>query len=372
MTTEKNANAAKAAFTQIKKIAEQKGFKIIKASELKAFEYIKCGLPPLDELGGARRGGYIVRFGNPGCGKTTLSCRYMAEAQRQYPDLMVLLVDAELKFDAKWAATQGVDLDRLLIIQNEPYMEAYFDAFMSVVATGTISYAVIDSISAMTPKDVLETSKGIDRSVTENQIAADAKKIQQFLKMSKEDVYKYNVACEIIAQVRTHGIGGMHTFDDFSGGHMMRHMATQIWKGDRTGRTDCTYEKVTVDGKPVEVLTGFKTRWTLVKDTGPNESRRAFLNFVVGVGFDDFECHLRAAVRNGVIAASGGGNHTIKLVSGEAKKIKGWDNLVEFFRSTPEELTALKKANSESVVVSAYLTGTKNSSEEFPEEVSED
>lgn len=335
---------AGSAVTAAKKIAEKRGFKVITGSEAKPFRYIGAGLPQLDTLGGAVVGRYDVVFGPEGCGKTTLIARRAAQAQKMFPERSVLLADAELRFAPKWWQTQGVDTDKLLVLQNMGFMEDYYDAMLALVNEGVISYAPIDSISAMTPRDVLETSKGVERSAAENQVAADAKKIQQFIKMSKESFFEHEVACTIIAQVRTHGIGGAMTWQDFSGGHMLRHMASQIWKGDRMGKSEWEYEDVNIDGQKVKVVKSFGTRWTLSKDTGPNESKRAFVKFVVGTGFDDFESHIRAAIRLGVIENPSSGTFILPMASGEKQKIRGIEKVFEFYK-TVEELTNLKALN---------------------------
>ena len=333
------------------KAAEKAGFKLVRGSELKPFEYISCGLPQLDELGGPVLGRYIVRYGSPGSGKSTLSNRYIAWAQKTFPERLCLKVDAENKEEPAWSEAQGVDLSQLLLLQGMRTMEDYFNAVKVLVQQGNLSYVVVDSISAMTPKDVLETSEGKEKTLDNNQVAADAKKIQQFIKMTNSDFFRANTACELIAQVRTGGIGGSFTYETYSGGHMMKHMAIQVWHHERTGRADSTYEKIKVEGHDVKVLRDYTIRCTLEKDTGPDETKRAFAKFVVGVGFDDFRAQLRAAIRLGVLEETSKGRYRWTDRNAADVKIHGFDQATAYFQDNPEEYE-----RSKALVLEAHYT----------------
>lgn len=94
-------------------------------------------------------------------------------------------------------------------------------------------------------------------------------------------------------------------------------------------------------------MRSFLTRWTLTKDTGPNESQRVFVRFVPGVGFDDFESHINAAIRMGVIQAGAGGRFVVVDKNGEEQKIHGRDKLLAFYRERKEEFEVLKQRNLE-------------------------
>lgn len=63
--------------------------------------------------------GMISQFHGPeGSGKTFFAMLMVKQAQKQFPDSSVVWFDAEYSFQEKWAAKLGIDLDRLVLIQE--------------------------------------------------------------------------------------------------------------------------------------------------------------------------------------------------------------------------------------------------------------
>lgn len=79
------------------------------------------------------------------------------EAQMKWPDKSVAFVDAENALDRKWAATLGVDNDRLIVLYPE-YAEQAVDIIESFIFAEDISLIVLDSIAALVTSNEVESS----------------------------------------------------------------------------------------------------------------------------------------------------------------------------------------------------------------------
>lgn len=106
--------------------------------------------------GGIPRGRIVEVFGESMSGKTTLSFLYMAEVQKQNEG-KVVFVDAEHAFDPKLAKEYGLDLDDLILITPKTAENA-IDSIEALIRTGEVRAITIDSVSALTPTKIEESS----------------------------------------------------------------------------------------------------------------------------------------------------------------------------------------------------------------------
>jgi len=333
----------KKALRKIRDLSAKRGWKLKLGSDLKEFEFLRSGMPQLDELGGPVKGRFVIIYGSIGSGKSTASYNYIAQAQKDFPDQIVLLVDAEGRAQPDWMHLQGVDLDNLIVINSEKTLEDYCNAIKDIVGTGLVSLCVIDTISAMTPKIMLEETAS-DKAMDRNHIAKDAIKIQQFLKITNHDFFSNETACLIIGQARTHGIGGMSTYEGLSGGNMQKHMALQIWQYRALrSEKDCEFASVDIDGHKVKVIKAFRIKALLEKDTGPNVRKAAYLPFVVGVGFDIIDSWIRTGLRQGCIVETSKARFEWTDSNGEVVKIHGKEKVVTYFKDNEEEYRTLSQ-----------------------------
>jgi recombination protein RecA len=81
----------------------------------------------------------------------------MANAQKRYPDRMGVWVEWENTLDLDWAIQQGVDLDKLIILQPET-TEQGMDMIDALIRSKGAHLIVVDSIAAMLPSKELEIS----------------------------------------------------------------------------------------------------------------------------------------------------------------------------------------------------------------------
>lgn len=122
---------------------------------------ISFGDPRVDaasNCGGIPRGKMVEIFGPESGGKSLLTLRLIASAQKE--GLNCCLVDVEQSFDPKWAALQGVDTDNLYIINENLSAETILDYVVKICESGDFGLVVIDSTAALIPEKELEGSVG--------------------------------------------------------------------------------------------------------------------------------------------------------------------------------------------------------------------
>jgi recombination protein RecA len=108
-------------------------------------------------VGGVPRGRLTEVYGPDGAGKTTLALAVIAQAQQAGGT--ACFVDAEHALDLAWAATVGVDLERLILCQPE-HGEQALEVAGVLVGSGSLDVLVIDSIAALVPKVELDGEMG--------------------------------------------------------------------------------------------------------------------------------------------------------------------------------------------------------------------
>jgi recombination protein RecA len=108
-------------------------------------------------VGGVPRGRITEVYGPDGAGKTTLALSVVAQAQRAGGS--ACFIDAEHALDLAWAATVGVDLERLIVCRPE-HGEQALEVAGVLVGSGSLDVLVIDSIAALVPKVELDGEMG--------------------------------------------------------------------------------------------------------------------------------------------------------------------------------------------------------------------
>jgi recombination protein RecA len=103
---------------------------------------------------GIPSGKVIEIFGSESCGKTTLCNIIMANAQKRGG--LCAFIDMEQSWNRAYAEALGVETDKLVFVQPD-HGDAAVEITESLIKTGQFSIVVIDSIAAMTPKEVFES-----------------------------------------------------------------------------------------------------------------------------------------------------------------------------------------------------------------------
>lgn len=128
-------------------------------------------------LGGVPEGNGTMIYGWESSGKTTLSMRIAASAQKKYRNTgqKVCWFDFEGTFDPLWASKHGADINELFLIHPESG-EQGLDIAEAVIRAQDTSVVVIDSLPAIVPM------KEIEGSVEDQQVALQARLLGKFLR----------------------------------------------------------------------------------------------------------------------------------------------------------------------------------------------
>jgi len=125
-----------------------------------SIEFIPTGSVSLDYAlgGGFPRGRIVEIFGWESSGKSTLAMSVAAEANRM--GLSCLYVDAERALDKRLPISYGVDPTRF-ILQDPPITaEEHFSIIQDLVGSGGIGVCIVDSVSSLIPKAVMNGEVG--------------------------------------------------------------------------------------------------------------------------------------------------------------------------------------------------------------------
>jgi recombination protein RecA len=121
---------------------------------------IPTGCPTLDAalgVSGIPRGRITEVYGPDGAGKTTLVLSVIAQAQQHGGT--ACFIDTEHALDLTWAATVGVDLERLVLCRPE-HGEQALEVANLLIRSGSLDVLVVDSVAALVPKVELEGEMG--------------------------------------------------------------------------------------------------------------------------------------------------------------------------------------------------------------------
>ena len=188
-------------------------------------ERIPFGVKEIDDLvgGGVVCGNFAIIYGGESVGKSSLALTQIATAQKL--GKTCLYIDLEHSFAKERAEALGVDLKKLLLIENISNAEEAMDIVIKVAKEKVVDYIVLDSINAMSPKLEQETKKGKEKSIEDDEMALLARKMSKFLRVSANAVYTGKVAVLLIGQVRMGGLGSFVVRESLSGGKAQQHWA---------------------------------------------------------------------------------------------------------------------------------------------------
>lgn len=141
--------------------------------------------------------------GKPGACKSVFLLQIMANAQKMFPKKRVLLVDTEFVFDPEWAEQQGVDLNRLDVIQSN-IAEDVYDDMIDAVSTDVYSVVGLDSLGNLDPRKNFIDHRFRDKAgkAKVDQPGVFEKITTAAIKRMVPEVNKNNVALIIVNQDR--------------------------------------------------------------------------------------------------------------------------------------------------------------------------
>ncbi len=277
-------------------------------------EAIPTGSLALDAalgIGGVPRGRIIEVYGPESSGKTTVALHIVAEAQKRGGE--ALFIDVEHALDPVYAAALGVDIDSLLVAQPDTGEQA-LEICESLVRSGAIDVAVVDSVAAMVTRAEIEGEMG------DSHVGVQARLMSQALRKLTGAVSKNNTTVIFINQLREK-IGVMYGNPETTPG----------------GRALKFYASVRLDVRRIEALKsgsemiGNRTRVKVVKNKVSPPFKEAEFDIMYGKGISHEGEVLDLAVKMDIINRSGAWFNY-----GETRLGQGRDNVKAYLRDNPE------------------------------------
>jgi recombination protein RecA len=171
--------------------------------------------------GGFVRGRIVEVYGPQQSGKTSLCFDVVANAQRIARELgtgeRALWADAERQYDEDFAKTYGVDTDSLILLKNKD-AEGVIDSLETIIRSGMIDVAVVDSVAALTPRAEM------DSAIDENHMMLQARLMSAALRRLNPLVAETRTLLMFINQVRSSP--SIYTPDAPTGGNALKYFAS--------------------------------------------------------------------------------------------------------------------------------------------------
>ena len=245
-------------------------------------------------VGGYPRGRIVEIYGPESSGKTTLSLHAMREAQRAGG--IAAFIDAEHAFDANYARSLGVDVDKLLVSQPDSGEQA-LEIVEMLTRSGAVDIVVIDSVAALTPKAEIEGEMG------DAHMGLQARLMSQALRKLTAVAHKTETTLVFINQLRQKIGVVFGNPETTTGGNALKFYASVRIDVRRIGPL-----------KVSDTLVGSRTRVKVVKNKMAPPFREAEFDIRWGTGIDAATDLLDYGIMLGLVEKSGshlsfGGEH---------------------------------------------------------------
>lgn len=327
---EKNGGLANAKLGDQKKIA-------CRASEMTRL-FIKIGLPIYDRLcGGEVLGLPVIDYGLKGSGKSTFN--YWKIGKLQAMGKLCVVVNVEGGFDPQWAATCGVDLSRLILIDQGDVLEETVQIVWDIIKENVVDHILLDSIHGqMTKKEMYKAGKGAnltERKIADETVGSLPQKIGSFLRRINPVLGKSKCSLTIIGQART-DIEAYGAPIALTGGHALKHFARRIVRWDIAPRSEWPM----MDGEPI----GRTSRLTIEsQQLNEHQGEFFFLPLRKGKGLYEEKIFADDAIRMKVILPGRGSYWQFEGADGKTVSVNGLAALYKHLENVPKDLELIKK-----------------------------
>ncbi len=304
-------------------------------AERKQYEVIPTGSADFDlalGVGGLLVGRLHEWWGPGSVGKTTMALITASQAQKMWPDRIVVWIDMERTFDWPWAIANGVDPERMWLIKPSSAEDAADAVKKMTEAGGVVSLVVLDSIGAMLSEK--EMGKGAGEAV----VGTTPKIVTRMVNMAAVECGDNDTTLLLINQVRANiGYGADTTT---GGGWALKHVTTTKAKFSRTSTAPFA-----VGSGDNKIQVGHEVAVKIERNKVAPPNRKALFSLVgIGgtkygpIGVDRADEAARLGLKHGLIQASGSW-YTVP-VTGE--RLQGRDAVVEALRSAPEVIAHIR------------------------------
>lgn len=291
------------------------------------YEVIPSGSLLFDQatgIGGIALAKITEIYGENSVGKSSWAYSLCAQAQKKYPDKMVLYVDIESAVSLEYMQQFGVDISpEKFLIASPNSAEEGFDIMETMIDTGLFSLVVYDSVGASLTIDQIE--KGVDQ----NTMASLAKKMSVGCNKIKNSAKLANTAVVFINQVYSSmAMYGSPTAT--KGGKALPYVASM--------RIQLSKRDLIASESNKEDVVGQALKFKFIKNKlgKPYQEGETVLYF--GKGFDQTYEVVDLAVQYGIIGKGGAWfNFEVPEKEGSDKmvpmKFQGKDKVLEYFRN---------------------------------------
>lgn len=271
--------------------------------------------------GGFVRGRLYEIYGPPSGGKTTLTMSVIAEAQKR--GIRCCFVDAEHSADPKLFKAMGVNIDELDVIEGFVGDEN-LDALETILKTGEIGVAVVDSVAALIPRAEAESEIGNDHMALLARLMSKA--CRKFVPIASET----NTLIIFINQVRT----DLKAWGDnqiTTGGNALDFYGT-----GRIKVTGGKHNNTRILDPITKEVIGHNTTFEITKNKLAPPFRKAEIPLIYGIGYDTVRELLKLGDQLGIIEKTG------SWYRYKDSKAQGEENIVSLFRDNEVLLNELK------------------------------
>jgi recombination protein RecA len=236
-------------------------------------------------IGGYAKGRIVEIFGMDSAGKSTLCLHAIANAQKK--GITSAYIDQEHALDKNYAATLGVDLDKMLISQPD-YAEQALGIMDLLIKSGEVGLIVVDSVASLIPQKELEGEMG------DQTIGLQARLMSQAMRKIAGICDKTGCTVIFTNQIR-HKIATMGgSPNTVAGGLALRFYASQRLEIIRIG-----------DVKDKDSIVGNRTKVKVIKNKLAPPKKEVEFSIIFGRGVDPYLEVVELATEDGIIQKSG-------------------------------------------------------------------
>lgn len=303
------------------------------AADTPPYNVVSTGSYALDfatAIGGFPRGYVVEVYGREGVGKTSLAYYMIAEEQKRGG--YCAFINLEGRFSSEWAATLGVDLEKLLVMSPVDGQDAA-DILYECVNSGAVSLIIFDSIGAMMGKEEMD---GKDR------VGGQAKLITGMIKRVMGRAWQQRCSVVFLNQARADMNSMMPGAIESPGGFAVKHGAAiriQLKRGQG-------YQGI-VAGDKKEI--GYRVSAVLKKNkAGGSPKRIAQWDFYTDaidgheLGIDHTEEIMSLAMKPGIDVIQRAGAYYRHETFPDGQ-IQGRDGVIEFLRGNDEAVEKIRE-----------------------------
>jgi len=315
------------------------GDRVVMGSDVANPGRITTGSLALDLVlgGGWPTGVWSEIVGEASHGKTAVCLKTIATNQALDPDFTTVWIAGE-PWHPEWAATCGVDNDRVIVVESN-IMEDAYEAAIKFCESKQVDLLVIDSLPALTPST--ESEKAMDEFTVGRGALVTNKFFRKIAAAQARQPGEKQVAGILINQYRMK-IGVMHGDPRTTPGGLGKDYAMAV----RCEVKRDEWQEIGPSGNKRRIGQTIKMRTIKNKTYPPQQT--AYVDFYVADGGDvpageyDFGKEIVSlSLINGVVERRGGWVYYTH--AGVARKWQGAANLLASVREEPDLRSALER-----------------------------